>query len=322
MDLRLGTVLPSRELALASVHDPSPIVALAADLDTAGVDSLWVGESITARPRIDTYTLLAAVAAVTSDATLGTAVLLPALRNPVAFAHQVAGLDRLAQGRLVVGVGAGFPGPDTQSEFAALGADYHRRVSGTEATLTAARAIWRAAATGEQAADPTGRFGFDGVAITPAPTTTDGPPTWLATATPGGLRRCGEHHDGWLPYPPEPADYAAGLAQVRSAADAAGRDPNTIDAGLYVTAAIGSGTTSQQRLDDYCNAYYGGPSDLVGLIQALVPGTLTQVVDRLSAYIEAGARHLVIRHATLDPTLIADEAQQLHDAVRARYAGT
>ncbi len=70
-----------------------------------GYDSLWVGDSLLARPRRDPLTLLAAVAARTRKPELGTAVLLPALRNPVVLAQQVATLDRIAEGRVILGIG-------------------------------------------------------------------------------------------------------------------------------------------------------------------------------------------------------------------------
>lgn len=142
LSLHLGTLLPTRELAIAGNDDPSDTVSLARQLEAAGIDSLWVGESVLARPRHDTYSLLAALAVVTTTVQLGTAVVLPSLRNPVAFAHQVATIDQLSQGRLILGVGAGFPGPATQHEFETLGGDYRRRVSRVDATLEAARAIW------------------------------------------------------------------------------------------------------------------------------------------------------------------------------------
>jgi len=312
--LRLGTLLPTRELSLCGDHDPLRVVGLAERLEAEGVDSLWIGESVVARPRLDTYTMLAAVAARTARATIGTAVMLPSLRNPVAFAHQVATLDRLARGRLVLGVGAGFPGDATRAEFACLGADYARRVGGVEATLEAARALWRS--EHDPASDPTGRFGFEGVRLTPPPVEPNGPPTWLATATPAGLGRCGRAHDGWLPYPTDPEQYRLGLETVRKEAEAAGRDPRGIAAGLYVTVAVGEGGEADALLEAYATRYYGLPSRLVGAVQAMVAGSLEVVAERIAAYVAAGARHIVIRHARFDVEAVGREAVALHAAIR------
>jgi alkanesulfonate monooxygenase SsuD/methylene tetrahydromethanopterin reductase-like flavin-dependent oxidoreductase (luciferase family) len=313
---RFGTLLPTRELAISRTADATRLLDIARRLDGV-VDSLWIGESVLARPRMDAYALLAAVAGCTSRVTLGTAVVLPSLRNPVAFAHAIATIDALARGQLILGVGAGFPQPDSEAEFANLGADYRRRISGLDATIEAARAIWRASGSGQRATDPTDRFGFVDVAVTPPPHQPGGPRIWLATASPAGLVRCGTHHDGWLPYSPTPDEYRSGLEQVRAAAAAAGRARSSITPGLYVTVAVGEGNEPHERLDSYCRAYYGLPTEVMGALQALVAGTIDAVVMRLGEYIEAGAEHVVIRHAILDVASVAPEAALLHQALQA-----
>ena len=309
----VGTQLPSRELTLTGDHDLRRVLALASQLEEIGTGSLWVGESVVARPRPDALVVLAGVAASTSAVPLGTSVVLPALRNPVAFAHQTATLDQLAGGRLTLGVGVGFPTPGTETEFAALGADHRRRSSGLDASIEAVRALWAGSAIAAPIDDPTGRFGFRDVAISPPPTRPSGPPMWLASGSPAGLERCGRHYDGWLPYPPDPDDYRRGLEQVRRSAAAAGRDPAEIVAGLYVTVAVGADAGS--RADDYCHRYYGLGREHVGLVQAIVTGSAAQVAERVATYVDAGARHLVVRHATLDPSQLLDEAAELRDAL-------
>ena len=93
-----------------------------------GYDSLWVGDSVTARPRHDPLTLLAALAVGAPRMELGTAVLLPALRNPVLLAHQVATLDRISEGRFILGVGIASDVPNIRAEFAACGVPFEKRV--------------------------------------------------------------------------------------------------------------------------------------------------------------------------------------------------
>ena len=85
-------------------------------------------DSLLARPRHDALTLLTAVAARTRRVELGTAVLLPALRNPVLLAHQVATLDRIAEGRLILGVGIASDWPNIRAEFEAAGVPFDKRV--------------------------------------------------------------------------------------------------------------------------------------------------------------------------------------------------
>ena len=102
---RIGYLLPTREQIMEGRPDAAPLLDLAARAEALGYDSVWVGDSLLARPRHDPLTLLAGVAGRVTRVALGTAVLLPALRNPVLLAHQVATLDQVSEGRFILGVG-------------------------------------------------------------------------------------------------------------------------------------------------------------------------------------------------------------------------
>src|SRR5260370_12993043 len=114
---KLGYLLPTRERTMEGRQETAPLVALADRAERLGFDSIWVGDSLLARPRHDPLTLLAAVAARTKRAELGTAVLLPALRNPVVLAQQIATLDRISHGRYILGVGIASDVPNIRAEF-------------------------------------------------------------------------------------------------------------------------------------------------------------------------------------------------------------
>src|SRR6201998_3415874 len=124
MPPRIGYLLPTREQVMQGRPEAAPLLALAEKAEGLGFDSIWVGDSITARPRHEPLTLLSAVAARTRKAELGTAVLLPALRNPVVLAHQVATVDRIAEGRLILGIGITSDMPAIRLEFEATGVPF------------------------------------------------------------------------------------------------------------------------------------------------------------------------------------------------------
>ena len=102
MTPQIGYLLPTRENIMEGRPEGKLLLALATRAEGIGYDSLWVGDSLLARPRHEPLTLLAAVAGCTSKVKLGTAVLLPALRNPVVMAHQVATLDQVSEGRVIL----------------------------------------------------------------------------------------------------------------------------------------------------------------------------------------------------------------------------
>ena len=105
--LKFGVLLPTREAVLSGRSDPSLLYQIAERAEALGFHSIWVGDSLTAKSRIDALTTLAAVGARTSRVRLGTAIFLAALRHPVLLAYQLASLDCISGGRLALGIGYG-----------------------------------------------------------------------------------------------------------------------------------------------------------------------------------------------------------------------
>src|SRR3954464_14278544 len=168
---KLGYLLPTRERVMENHHETGSLLALAEKAEALGFDSIWVGDSVTARPRHDPLTLLAAVAARTRKPELGTAVLLPALRNPVLLAHQVATLDRIAEGRLILGIGIAADVPNIRQEFTAAGVPFEKRVGRLLEGLRLARSLW----TGKPV-DWDGRWKVERGILAPTPHRPGGPP--------------------------------------------------------------------------------------------------------------------------------------------------
>ena len=101
-----GYLLPTREVVMAPGNpDFASLIDLAETAEGHGFDSVWCGDSVLARPRLEALSTLAAIAGRTQKVKLGTAVFLPALRNPVILANEVANLDIISNGRVILGVG-------------------------------------------------------------------------------------------------------------------------------------------------------------------------------------------------------------------------
>jgi hypothetical protein len=107
-DTKIGVLIPIGQAQWGEA-DPRSLVDFAVRAESLGHSSLWVNDFLLT-PRIEALTMLAAVAPATSSVTLGTAALLPLLRRPVQAAQTLASIDLLSGGRLVLTVGATFPG--------------------------------------------------------------------------------------------------------------------------------------------------------------------------------------------------------------------
>src|SRR5262250_1013591 len=215
MPLKIGYLLPTRERVMESRPQTGPLLDLAARAERLGFDSVWVGDSLLARPRHDPLTLLAAVAARTRKVALGTAVFLPALRNPVVLAHQLATLDQISEGRLVLGAGIASDVPNIRAEFAAAGVPFEGRVGRMMEGLRLARALWSG-----KPVDWDGRWRVEGGVLGPTPHSPGGPPLWVGGSLPASIERAGRYFDGWMPITPDAAQWGRQWRQIKDIARA------------------------------------------------------------------------------------------------------
>jgi alkanesulfonate monooxygenase SsuD/methylene tetrahydromethanopterin reductase-like flavin-dependent oxidoreductase (luciferase family) len=267
------------------------LLELAARAEGLGFDSVWVGDSLLARPRHDPLTLLAAVAGRTRKVALGTAVFLPALRNPVVLAHQLATLDQVSEGRLVLGAGIASDVPNIRAEFAAAGVPFEGRVGRMMEGLRLARALW----TGEPV-DWQGRWPVQGGVLGPTPCRAGGPPIWMAGSVRPALERAARHFDGWFANEADLARWKQQWAEVQQILRDAGRDVGGFVAAIYVTLAIDDDANrAGQRIDAFLERYYGQPAALMRRRQAVYGGPPDGAVEFLDGFAKAGASHVIVR---------------------------
>jgi probable F420-dependent oxidoreductase len=291
MALRVGYLLPTRERVMEGRPETASLLALAERAEGICYESIWVGDSLLARPRHDPLTLLAAVAARTKRAELGTAVLLPALRNPVVLAQQVATLDQIAEGRLILGVGIASDVPNIRAEFVAAGVPFEKRVGRLLEGLRLCRALW----TGESV-NWEGRWSIKDSVLGPAPCRKGGPPIWIGGSVRESLERVGRLFDGWFPNHPGSDWYAQQWQQLQEIAREAGRDPAAITGAAYLTLSIDENETrANQRLDAFMVHYYGQPAEIMRVRQACYAGSAAGAAAWLRGFVAAGASHLCLR---------------------------
>jgi len=203
---------------------PEAVAHIARVAEEAGWESLWVGEHVVLpeprtraapmEPRdriLDPIVALTYLAAHTHRVKLGTGVIILPQRNPLVLAKQLASLDVLAGGRLILGVGAGYLEP----EFRAIGVPLEHRGTRTDEYLMAMKALW----TMEQPAYH-GRFvEFGGVQAFPHPVQQPYPHIVVGGHSPGAYRRAVTMAHGWYGWGQDATAAAQAVQDLKEAAE-------------------------------------------------------------------------------------------------------
>ena len=276
-------------------------VELAVTAEELGFESVWGNDHIATQAYVheefddppnyfDPLSYLAYVAAKTSRVRLATCILVLPFRHPVVAAKQLATLDQLSGGRLVVGVGIGA----YREEFEALhpGVTLHRGRYAEEALLSLDRLFTQRSASFD------GEFiRFSGVESYPKPRQTP-LPILSGGNSAGSKQRAGALGHGWLPAALTPEETARGVQEVHAAAAAAGRTlPADFEVALQVGVAIGD-TTEQARERFERSQLYAHMASLKkstlkdqqkgDIADRNLVGTPDDVARQVKAYLDAG----------------------------------
>ena len=293
-------LLPHRAVVLASARRPplEQCWTTARLADRAGMD-LWVGDSIVAKPRLEPLTTLAYLAAITKQARLGTAVLLPALRQPTVLAHALANIDQLSAGRLVLGLGVGWGLPAIQREWEACGRVHKRRARDLEEHIVVWRKLWSGEPVTLQGSD----FKLTEHTVGPLPWHEEGPPILITAGNrgefiPAQIDRVGRLGDGVITTYVTESDIARLREECLAAFRKHGRGQNSFPLCVYTTVRIEQDAAeAEARTAEFLERYYGGGVNFRGLMGL---GPVARVIDVLKRYEAAGVTDLCIRFAGED----------------------
>lgn len=274
------------DLGYVSLNTPGdvPLAVLGPELESRGFESLWVGE----HPQIpvsaaagfhpvllqaqkcvwDPFLSLATAAATTSKLRLGTAVALPLERELFTFAKEVATLDQLSSGRLILGVGVGCRAELKVARPHMAWSDRYRVLA---EMIGALRALWS-----DDEAEYHGEFiDFEPVWSNPKPRQRPHPPLLAAATGPKAIRSCLPWTDGWLPGDAAFRDLPSALAEFRRAAQEIDRDAGDLDLTIMAW-----GDPSLKRLASYRDLGFTRVVLGGGRRDALDPSTTPAFLDR------------------------------------------
>jgi len=299
--LQFGYLIPTRDAVMRAPDgraDVGRMIELAVRAEEKGFDSVWIGDSILARPRFEALTTLAAIAARTRRVELGTAIYLSALRHPIPLAHTVGNLDLLSGGRLLFGIGLGPPNAAVRAEYAACSVEFRRRGVIQEEGLRIMKGLW----TGQPFTFRSRLFQIENATLYPLPGRPGGPPVLLAGAAERPLRRLVRFADGWLPISPNAEDYAKDWERIGGYCAEVGRDPGSLLRILYVTLNMNRDRAkAASETMAFLEAYYGPEhAKAIARTQGIQAGEPERCAEFLRTFAQAGARHFVVRFAASD----------------------
>lgn len=305
MTIGVGALLPTRESAMAGSYAIEPLLEFARQIESYGFDSAWAGDSFVARPRLEPLSVLAAVAAATDQLSVGTAALIAVLREPLTLAHTLTTLDHISGGRLQVGIGTGAPLPSVKAESDAMVMTYGERAERVDEAARLWKHYWSGRDSGADGELSGKHWNLEGLRRQPPPARPGGPPLWLASnRSPAAVDRAARFYDGWMPLLPEPEQYAQGLTAIRGAAATHDRTGEALTPSLFATVNLNPDEDkAHAELDAYSQRYYRLPLEKMSRIQPYFGGTPEHCVDWLRAYVQAGARHFVLRMGSFDDPL-------------------
>jgi alkanesulfonate monooxygenase SsuD/methylene tetrahydromethanopterin reductase-like flavin-dependent oxidoreductase (luciferase family) len=293
--LRIGVQLPEAE---RDVRWPE-YLAMARAAEEAGLDSLWLGDhllyrgdGLAERGPWDAWTLLAALAAATERVQLGPLVACAGFHAPGLLARMAAVVDEVSDGRLVLGLGAGW----NETEYRAFGLPFDHRVSRFEESFEVVRRLL----AGERVTLH-GRFWqAEDAVLLPPPARR--PPLMVGSSGERMLAITLPHVDAWnawyADYGNTPQGFAALNARITSAALAAGRAPEEIARSACVLVSLGGGAVRRQSDRDL--PAVEGDRRLVSHLQGLAEAGADEAILVLAPITEESIRGLGEALATLD----------------------
>jgi alkanesulfonate monooxygenase SsuD/methylene tetrahydromethanopterin reductase-like flavin-dependent oxidoreductase (luciferase family) len=272
-------------------------LARAADRDPL-FDSLWVGDSLRAKPRPESVTLLGALTTATSRVRLGVGCMASfPIREPVLFAGQWANLDYLSNGRMQLAVCTGIGlGGTSAKEGAIWGVRDRERGKRMAENMEICRRLWR-----EDSVSFAGKYRtFEDASVNPRPVQQPCP-IWIAanpkpSLSGKALRRVAQVADGWMVASVWPGLFGALWTRLSRHLSEAGKDPATFPNIAYHNIHLAHDReTALNETMRFLQAYYGPVFSAEQAAGWTAAGNPAQCVEDLNRLVRAGAKSITLR---------------------------
>ena len=280
-------------------------VDLAEDL---AIDSLWLSDRVVSEAlSLEPVVALSCVAARTRKMKFGTSVMALPLRNPTVLAKELATLDFLSAGRLLLAVGLG---RDDDTELQACGIHRSERAGRTEEMVHLLRALW----SGNSVSFQGKYYQLEDVSIAPRPAQAD-PPIWVGGRSGPAFRRTARLADGWLASQLTPEEVETAIARIRKYAADYGRRIDDDHFGVLFNFCFAEDPVAAAQV---ARPYALRNRTDVDFAETSALGTAGDIADAIQRYIDAGASKFVARPAC-PPEAVHEQLERLGTEVIPRF---
>jgi alkanesulfonate monooxygenase len=236
-------------------------------------------------PIIESLSILTAIAARTSRIKLGTGILVVPMRNPVILAKQLATIDLISNGRLLVGAAVGW----YKREFMAMGVDFHQRGKIMEQSLDVLTRLW----TEDRLTVDFPPYLIKDAVMFPKPVQKPRPPVLIGGYVEAVLRRAATKGDGWLTYYYTADSFAANWARIRGFAEEAGRNPDELQSTNQLPIAVGPRAKVEGPMREWLQTEWDYAAWSESTAESAIMGTVDECVEQLLKHVKTGIDRII-----------------------------
>jgi len=301
--------------AYPEMPDIRALVDYGVHVEALGYDSVWVWDHILLGvspnfPVADSLTVLTGIAARTTRIKLGTGVLVLPLRNPVVLAKQLASMDQLSDGRLIMGLAAGW----YKREFDAVGVRFDRRGKIMDESLEILNRLW----TEEKVDGDYTYHKLSAAVMYPKPVQQPRMPILIGGYVEKVLQRAAVSGDGWLTYFYTPEDFTKSWNKIRSFAKDAGKDPDALLNASQLPIRVGASKQAvQDDMMDWLNKEWDFPSHSDCKRESAIMGSVDECVAQLREHLAVGVQKIIFVPYKYQPDQVEIVAREIIPRLRA-----
>lgn len=245
--------------------DPNFLKDAAIEIENCNLDSIWLSDHIIVPKEnkpwnrvFETITTLGFLSSITEKVQLGSSIIIVPLRDPFLLAKQIATLDTLSKGRVILGAAIGW----NKKEFELMGKNFAKRTKTFEKNIQIMKKMW------------SGKYLREGFSCDPMPVSPDGPPILIGGQSKGALSRVSAIGDGWHPVGISPQQYEQGIKKIRQS------NNRKLIWSLRINFAV------NQNIDSFYTGTDGGK-------RLRLVGNNDEIISQIQEYEKIGLEHLV-----------------------------